>query len=88
LSPGAAVGICPSIQPLAVGILSVGIAPCGFASGTTGALPQAGSGAAPCSRRHSSAAPPISATMRAKIPEKLMSFPQLMVRTLSEAGAG
>ena len=38
----------------------------------SGALPQAGSGAAPCSRRHSSAAAPISATIRAKIPDKLM----------------
>ncbi len=72
LSPGAATGVCPSVQPLAVGILSVGMLPCGFAAGTTGALPQAGSGAPPCSRRHSSAAAPISATIRAKIPDKLM----------------
>ncbi len=41
LSPGAATGIRPSLHPLAVGILSVGI-PCGLAAGTTGALPQAG----------------------------------------------
>ena len=68
LSPGAAVGFCPSLQPWAVGILSVGMAPCGFASGIAGALPQAGAGAAPCIRRHSSATAPISATMRAKIP--------------------
>jgi hypothetical protein len=57
--------------------LSVGIAPCGFAAGTTGALPQAGAGAAPCNRRQNSAAAPISATIRAKIAEKLMSFPLL-----------
>ena len=50
------------------------MAPCGFASGITGALPQAGSGAAPCIRRHSSAAAPISATMRAKMPEKFIKF--------------
>jgi hypothetical protein len=65
----------PVGPPLAVGILSVGMAPRGFATGTTGALPQAGSGATPCNRRHSSAAAPISATIRAKIPDKLMSFP-------------
>ena len=54
LSPGAATGVCPSVHPLAVGILSVGMLPCGFAAGIAGALPQAGSCAAPCSRRHSS----------------------------------
>src|ERR1700675_3219291 len=75
LSPGAATGFCPPLHPLAVGILSVGILPCGFAVGTTGALPQAGAGAAPCNRRQNSAAAPISAPSRAKIPEKLMSFP-------------
>jgi len=41
LSPGPATGTCPSLHPFAVGILSVGMAPCGFATGTTGALPQA-----------------------------------------------
>jgi len=51
------------------------MAPCGFATGTTGALPQAGSGAVPCSRRHSSAAAPISATIRAKIPENSCHSP-------------
>ena len=51
------------------------MAPCGFASGTTGALPQAGAGAAPCNLRQNKAAPPISATMRAKIAEKFMTFP-------------
>ena len=69
LSPGAAIGFCPSLHPLAVGIFSVGIAPCGFAAGTTGALPQAGTCGTPCSRRHSSAAPPITATIRAKMLE-------------------
>src|SRR5258708_29399563 len=87
LSPGAATGFCPSLHPLADGILSVGIAPCGFATGTKGELPQAGSGAAPCNRRHSSAAAPMIATMRAKIPEKLMSFPHLIARTLSDTNA-
>jgi hypothetical protein len=63
------------------------MAPCGFASGTTGALPQAGAGAAPCNRRHNSAAAPMIATMRAKIAEKLMSFPSLIARTLSDTNA-
>ena len=62
-------------------------APCGFAAGTTGALPQAGSGAEPCDRRHSSAAAPISATMRAKIAEKLMSFPVDRAHTIRQHGA-
>ena len=53
------------------------MAPCGFAAGITGALPQAGSGAPPCSRRHRIAAAPISATMRAKMPDKLMSYARL-----------
>src|ERR1700748_1912328 len=83
LSPGAATGICPSVHPLAVGIFSVGIAPCGFAAGTTGALPQAGSGETPCDRRHRTAAAPISATIRAKMPDKLMQFP-FVVRTLAD----
>ena len=66
----------PGAPAPALGIFSVGKAPCGFAAGTTGALPQAGSGAASCSRRHCSAAPPISATKRAKIPDKLMRYPR------------
>src|SRR5882724_3980642 len=69
LRPGAATGVCPSVHPLAVGILSVGMLPWAFAAGTTGELPQAGSGAVPYDRRQSSAAAPISATMRAKIPD-------------------
>jgi hypothetical protein len=73
--PGAATGFCPSLHPLADGIFSVGSAPCGFAAGTTAALPQAGAGWAPCKRRQRSAAPPSSATNCAKIPDKLMSFP-------------
>ena len=36
LSPGAATGVWPGAQPLAVGILSVGMAPCGFAAGIAG----------------------------------------------------
>jgi hypothetical protein len=75
LSPDAATGICPSLQPWAVGIFSVGRLPCGFATGTTGALPQAGSGAGPCRLRHRMAAAPIEATTRAKMPDKPMSFP-------------
>ena len=85
LSPGAATGICPSLHPLAVGILSVGRLPCGFAAGTTGALPQAGSGAAPCSRRHS---------MRGGADQRDDSrknaghvIPLLIARTLSDASA-
>src|SRR4029450_6810302 len=75
LSPGAAVGFCPSLQPCAVGILRVGMAPCGLAVGIAGGLPQAALGWAPCSRRHSSAAAPTSATKRAKILEKLIQVP-------------
>jgi len=69
--PGAATGVCPRVQPWAVGILSVGIRPCGFAVGIVGELPQAGSCAPSVSRRDRSAAPPISATTRAKMSEKL-----------------
>src|SRR4029077_8851333 len=47
LSPGAAIGVCPCAQPLAVGILSVGMLPWGFAGGIAGVLPNAGSRAAP-----------------------------------------
>ena len=82
-SPGAAVGVSPSLHPWAVGILSVGRAPCGFASGITGALPQAGFCAASCIRRHISAAPPISATIRAKMPEKFIKFLLSIARMLS-----
>src|SRR5262249_56336360 len=65
LSPGAATGVCPGAQPLAVGILSVGMLPCGLAVGIFGALPQAGSCAPPCtSCRHWIAAAPTSATPR------------------------
>src|SRR6266567_4681867 len=72
LSPGAATGVWPGVQPLAVGILSVGMLPCGFAAGITGALPRAGVFGVPCSRRHDTVAAPISATPRAKMSEKLI----------------
>src|SRR5437016_3371874 len=52
LSPGAATGVRPGAQPWAVGILSVGMLPCGFAGGIVGALPTAGTCWPPCSRRH------------------------------------
>src|SRR5271154_3322025 len=71
LSPAATTGIWPRSQPRAVGILSVGKVPCGFAAGTAGALPQAGAGAVPCSLRHQSAALPINATISAKILDTL-----------------
>src|SRR6187549_58034 len=63
--------MCPGTQPLAVGIFSVGMLPCGLAAGMAGALPQAGSGEPWVSRRMCSAAPPIRATPRAKRDEKL-----------------
>src|SRR5260221_7694996 len=72
LSPGPATGVCPWVRPLAVGILRVGMLPCGFAAGIAGVLPTAGSCAPPRSRRHATAAAPISATMRAKMPDKLI----------------
>jgi hypothetical protein len=69
--PAAATGVCPSIHPFAVGILSVGMLPCGLAAGIVGELPQAGSCEPSVRRRVSSAAPPISETSRAKVSEKL-----------------
>ena len=74
MSPGAATGVRPAVQPLAVGIFSVGM-PCGFAAGIAGALPKAGSWHAACRRRHRIAAAPTSATMRAKMPDKLIAHP-------------
>jgi hypothetical protein len=47
------------------------MAPCGFATGIDGALPQAGAGVSPDNFRTCRAAPPATATIRAKIPEKL-----------------
>src|SRR5262245_2007826 len=52
------------------------MAPCDLACGISGALPHAGSGGLPCSRRQSSAAPPINATIRAMMPEKFIGFSQ------------
>jgi hypothetical protein len=63
------------------------MAPCGFATGTTGAPPQAGSGAAPCSRRHANAAAPISATIRAMIPDQFMQFSRWLMAYAAEAQA-
>src|SRR5277367_2862349 len=71
LSPGAATGVCPGAHPWAVGILRVGILPCGLASGIAGALPHAGSGDPWVSCRDTRAAPPTTATTRAKTSEKL-----------------
>src|SRR5688572_25030394 len=73
LSPGAATGVCPSVQPLAVGVLSVGMPPCDLAAGIAGAPPQAGSSAPPC-RRHRIAPAPISATIRPKAPDRLIAL--------------
>jgi len=70
VSPAPATGVFPSDHPLAVGILSVGILPCGFAAGIAGELPQAASCEPSVSRRISSAVPPVSATTRAKMSEK------------------
>src|SRR5260221_12020463 len=71
LNPGAATGVCPGAHPWAVGILSVGMLPCGFASGIAGALSHAGSGE-PCRNcRVTRAAPPTTAATRAKTFEKL-----------------
>src|SRR5882724_8421855 len=83
LSPGAATGVCPGAQPLAVGILSVGMLPCGLAAGIAGVLPTAASSAPLCSRRHRIAAAPISATSFAKMLDTLMTFLPLMARMLS-----
>jgi hypothetical protein len=63
------------------------MAPCGFATGTTGALPQAGSGAAPCSRRHSSAAAPTQRDYARKNAGQIHVIPLLIVRTLSDTRA-
>src|ERR1700733_10103702 len=74
LSPGAATGVCPTVQPWAVGILSVGILPCGLASGIVGAAPHAGSGEPCVNCRDTRAAPPTSATTRENAAEKLNSL--------------
>ena len=69
LSPGAATGVCPGAQPRAVGILSVGMLPCGFAAGIAGVLPSRPY-VPPLYRRATNAAPPTRATNFAKISEK------------------
>src|ERR1700722_19215473 len=74
LSPGAASGVWPGLQPWAVGILRVGILPCGLAGGIAGELPQAGSGEPWVNWRDTRAAPPTSATARAKTSEKLKAL--------------
>ena len=76
-------GVCPGAHPRAVGILSVGMLPCGRAAGIAGVAPTAGSCAPPCSRRHRIAAAPISATSFAKMPDRLIALPPLIARMLS-----
>jgi hypothetical protein len=51
------------------------MAPCGFASGISGALPHAAFCGTPSIRRNRTAQAPIIATMRAKMLEKFMKFP-------------
>ncbi|HEY4045124.1 MAG TPA: hypothetical protein VGM32_25215, partial [Rhodopila sp.] len=70
LSPGAAVGVCPGAHPLAVGILSVGILPCGLAGGIVGVVPQAGCCTPAVRRRSRSAESPINATTDAKMSDE------------------
>ncbi|MNT71523.1 hypothetical protein D3C72_2100160 [compost metagenome] len=41
LRPAATVGAVPGAQPMAVGIFSMGMAPCGLADGMTGVVPTA-----------------------------------------------
>src|ERR1700691_2220578 len=78
LSPGAATGVCPCAHPWAVGILRVGILPCGLACGIAGALPHAGSGEPCVNWRDTRAAPPITATTRANTSVKLNAlFPMV-----------
>src|SRR5262249_14856915 len=69
------VGFCPSLHPRALGIFKVGIAPCDFAAGMTGATPQASTCGTPCILRTVSAAPPMTATTFANTSEKLMELP-------------
>jgi hypothetical protein len=63
--------------------------PCGFAAGIVGALPSAWTRGPPSIRRQTIATAPISATMRAKMLDKLIAFfPWPMVaRKLAEADA-
>ena len=82
-SPGAATGVCPGAQPLAVGIFRVGM-PCGLAAGITGALPTACSSRRPC-RRTTIATAPISATIRPTMPDKLIELFPVVARRLAEA---
>ena len=56
LSPGAACGVWPESQPRAVGIFSVGSAPCGRAGGMAGRGPTAGCDGVPRSRRQATVA--------------------------------
>src|SRR5580698_7220877 len=70
-NPAAATGVCPGAHPWAVGILRVGMAPCGLASGIAGALPHAGTGEPCVNCRDTRAAPPTSATKRANTSMKL-----------------
>src|SRR4051812_15445889 len=58
--------------------------PCGLAAGIAGASPTAGSYAPSWSRRHASATPPMSATMRAKLSETLIALLPLVVGRLAE----
>ena len=88
MSPGAATGVCPWAQPRAVGIFRVGMLPCGFAAGIAGLLPKAGSWAPPVSRRHMTAAAPMSATIRAKMPDMLIALLPLVAPMLAEASLG
>jgi hypothetical protein len=60
------------------------MAPCGFAVGIAGALPQAGCGAPFVIRRDHSAAPPTTATTRAKTCEKLNALFPDIVHILAE----
>ena len=83
LRPGAAIGVWPSLHPLAVGIFSVGMAPCDFAAGIIGALPKAGTGVPPCMRRNSTVTSPISATPRANMVETLIFIFPLVARRLT-----
>ncbi len=67
--PGAALGLWPSSQPLAVGIFSDGNDPCGFAAGIDGAPPMACAGLGVEDLRQRIISDPMSATRRAKSAE-------------------
>ncbi len=87
LEPGRGDRLLARPHPCAVGIFSVGMAPCGFAAGIAGALPQAGSWRArPAAAAPAAPPPPTSATPRANMLEKLTAISPRLKRVIGPDG--